>query len=92
MSTEDVGRQLSSSAASKLHTREDGSLNVMASIGGVRGLLEAALPAAFFLPEFRCPPLPVTAFDAGRYRDCPTPHTADTLRTIVRIPHDIAGR
>ncbi|GGE77351.1 DUF3159 domain-containing protein [Nesterenkonia cremea] len=52
MSTEDVGRQLSSSAASKLHTREDGSLNVMASIGGVRGLLEAALPAAFFLVTF----------------------------------------
>ncbi len=52
MSSEDVGRQLSSSAASKLHTREDGSLNVMASIGGVRGLLEASLPAALFLVLF----------------------------------------
>lgn len=52
MSADDVGRQLSSSAASKLHTYEDGSLNVMASIGGVRGLVEAALPAASFLVAF----------------------------------------
>lgn len=52
MTGDDVGRQLSSSAASKLHTREDGSLNVMASIGGVRGLIEAGLPAASFLVAF----------------------------------------
>ena len=52
MSTEDVRRQFSSSAASKLHAREDGSLNIMASIGGVRGLLEASLPAALFLVTF----------------------------------------
>ncbi len=52
MSGDDVGRQLSSSAASKLHTREDGSLNVMASVGGVRGLVEAALPAGSFLVAF----------------------------------------
>ena len=48
MSSEDVGEQLSTSPASKLRTREDGSLNVMASIGGVRGLAEASLPAALF--------------------------------------------
>lgn len=41
-----------SRAASGLRAREDGSLDVMQSLGGVRGLLEAALPAAAFLVVF----------------------------------------
>lgn len=41
-----------SRAASSLRAREDGSLDVMASLGGVRGLLEASLPAAAFLIVF----------------------------------------
>lgn len=49
---EELGDRLSSSAASKLEAREDGTLDVMASIGGVRGLAEASLPAAAFLIAF----------------------------------------
>ncbi|GAA4833520.1 DUF3159 domain-containing protein [Garicola koreensis] len=44
-----VGRQLSGAAAGRVRAREDGSLDVMASIGGWRGLAEASLPAAGFL-------------------------------------------
>ncbi|GAA3283438.1 DUF3159 domain-containing protein [Nesterenkonia halobia] len=41
-----------SAAASSLSTRADGSLDVMSSVGGVRGLLEASLPSAAFLVSF----------------------------------------
>ncbi|MDO5492075.1 MAG: DUF3159 domain-containing protein [Nesterenkonia sp.] len=41
-----------SQAASSLRAREDGSLDVLASLGGIRGLLEASLPAAAFLVIF----------------------------------------
>ncbi|GAA1822183.1 DUF3159 domain-containing protein [Nesterenkonia flava] len=47
-----VGRQLSGSAAQKLTTRDDGSLDVMSSIGGWRGLVEASLPAAAFITAY----------------------------------------
>lgn len=43
------GQQLADSAAQRLSTRDDGSLDVKESIGGVRGLAEAALPSAAFL-------------------------------------------
>ena len=43
------GEQLSGAAANRVRAREDGSLDVMASIGGWRGLAEASLPAAGFL-------------------------------------------
>lgn len=49
---DEVGDRLSNSAASKLEAREDGTLDVMASVGGVRGLVEATLPAAAFLIVF----------------------------------------
>lgn len=49
---EELGDRLSNSAASKLEAREDGTLDVMASVGGVRGLVEATLPAAAFLVVF----------------------------------------
>ncbi|GAB3189578.1 DUF3159 domain-containing protein [Nesterenkonia suensis] len=49
---EEFGERLSESASSRLRTREDGSLDVMSSVGGVRGLLEASLPAAAFLTVF----------------------------------------
>ncbi|WP_022872523.1 DUF3159 domain-containing protein [Nesterenkonia alba] len=47
-----VGRQLSDSAAKKLSTRDDGSLDIKASVGGWRGVAEAALPAAAFLTAY----------------------------------------
>lgn len=49
---EEFGQRLSSSASSRLSTHDDGSLDVMASIGGVRGLVEASAPAAAFLTVF----------------------------------------
>lgn len=44
-----VGRRFSGAAAQQVSAREDGSLDLMASIGGWRGLAEATLPAAAFL-------------------------------------------
>lgn len=41
-----------SRAASGVYAREDGSLDVMQSLGGLRGLLEASLPTAAFLVVF----------------------------------------
>ncbi|NLS08782.1 DUF3159 domain-containing protein [Nesterenkonia sp. MY13] len=49
---DDVGRQISASAGKRISTREDGSLDVMASVGGVRGIAEAALPATAFLTAY----------------------------------------
>ncbi|MDS2171969.1 DUF3159 domain-containing protein [Nesterenkonia sp. CL21] len=49
---DEIGERLAESAGSRLRTREDGSLDVMSSIGGVRGLVEASLPAAAFLTVF----------------------------------------
>lgn len=43
---------MTAAAASSMRTRDDGTLDVMGSIGGVRGLLEASLPAAGFLVAF----------------------------------------
>ncbi|GAA1186634.1 hypothetical protein GCM10009674_27180 [Nesterenkonia xinjiangensis] len=48
----EFGERLSESAASRMRTHDDGSLDVMASIGGVRGLVEASVPAAAFLTVF----------------------------------------
>lgn len=47
-----VADQLSGVAAQRLTARDDGSLDVMASIGGWRGLVEAALPATAFLVTY----------------------------------------
>jgi hypothetical protein len=44
--------QLSSAAKSRVQTGEDGSLDVLASVGGVRGLLESSLPSVAFLVSF----------------------------------------
>ena len=49
---EHFGQQMSGAAANRVRAREDGSLDVMASIGGWRGLAEASLPAAGFLIAF----------------------------------------
>lgn len=49
---EQFGEQISASAAQKMQTRDDGSLDVLASAGGWRGLAEASLPAAAFLTAF----------------------------------------
>ncbi|TLP79491.1 DUF3159 domain-containing protein [Nesterenkonia sphaerica] len=51
-SQEPLGQQLSDSAARRLSTREDGSLDVMGSVGGWRGIIEAALPATSFLTAY----------------------------------------
>lgn len=48
----DPARQFSTAAASRVQTGEDGSLDVLASVGGVRGLVESSLPAAAFLVAF----------------------------------------
>ncbi|HIW98908.1 MAG TPA: DUF3159 domain-containing protein, partial [Candidatus Nesterenkonia stercoripullorum] len=47
-----TARHMTAAAASSMRTRDDGTLDVMGSIGGVRGLLEASLPAAGFLVAF----------------------------------------
>ncbi|WP_258933072.1 DUF3159 domain-containing protein [Nesterenkonia pannonica] len=49
---DEVGEQLSAQAASKLHARDDGSLEVWSSLGGWRGLAEATLPPTAFLLVF----------------------------------------
>lgn len=46
------GERLSESASSRLRVHDDGSLDVMSSVGGVRGLVEASVPAAAFLAIF----------------------------------------
>ncbi|WP_300345712.1 DUF3159 domain-containing protein [Nesterenkonia sp.] len=51
-SPDQVGHQISSAAAQRLSTRDDGSLDVHASVGGWRGLAEAALPSAGFLVTY----------------------------------------
>ncbi|WP_150462474.1 DUF3159 domain-containing protein [Nesterenkonia ebinurensis] len=51
-SADQFGQQLSGSAAQRISTREDGSLDVMGSVGGVRGIVEAALPATAFLTAY----------------------------------------
>ncbi|GAA1161444.1 DUF3159 domain-containing protein [Nesterenkonia sandarakina] len=48
----DPAAQFSTAAASRVRTAEDGSLDVLASVGGVRGLVESSLPAAAFLIAF----------------------------------------
>ena len=47
-SAEQLSQQLSGAAASRVRARDDGSLDVMGSVGGWRGLAEASLPAAGF--------------------------------------------
>ncbi|MBO0596033.1 DUF3159 domain-containing protein [Nesterenkonia sp. E16_7] len=44
--------QFSTAAGSRVRTGEDGSIDVLASVGGVRGLVESSLPAAAFLIAF----------------------------------------
>lgn len=44
--------QLKSAAGSRVRTTSDGSLDVMASVGGVRGLIESSLPSVAFLAAF----------------------------------------
>lgn len=44
--------QLSGTAAKRISTREDGSLDVMGSVGGWRGIVEAGLPATAFLTAY----------------------------------------
>lgn len=51
-SQEPLGQQLSGSAARRISTRDDGSLDVMRSVGGWRGIIEAALPATSFLTAY----------------------------------------
>lgn len=48
-SPDHFGQQFSGSAAQRLSTKDDGSLDVIASVGGWRGMAEAALPATAFL-------------------------------------------
>lgn len=48
-SADQFGQQLSGAAAKRVAARDDGTLDLMASIGGWRGLAEAALPSAAFL-------------------------------------------
>lgn len=47
-----IPEQLSAAAEKRLSANEDGSLDVMSSIGGWRGLAEAALPSAAFLVTY----------------------------------------
>ncbi|TLP97960.1 DUF3159 domain-containing protein [Nesterenkonia salmonea] len=51
-SQDPLRQQFSSSAARRVSTREDGSLDVMGSVGGWRGIMEAALPATSFLTAY----------------------------------------
>lgn len=51
-SAEQLSQQLSGAAASRVRARDDGSLDVMGSVGGWRGLAEASLPAAGFLVAY----------------------------------------
>lgn len=51
-SPDDISRQLSSAAAQRVSTKDDGSLDVLGSVGGVRGIVEAALPATVFLTAY----------------------------------------
>ncbi len=51
-SADQFGAQLSGTAAKRISTREDGSLDVMGSVGGVRGIVEAGLPATAFLTAY----------------------------------------
>lgn len=51
-SGEQISQQLSGAAAKRVSAREDGSLDLMASIGGWRGLAEATLPASAFLVAY----------------------------------------
>ncbi|MBE1523789.1 DUF3159 domain-containing protein [Nesterenkonia lutea] len=48
----DEEMQLRSAAGSRVKTSSDGSLDVLASVGGVRGLVESSLPAVVFLVAF----------------------------------------
>ncbi|PRZ18807.1 DUF3159 domain-containing protein [Nesterenkonia sandarakina] len=51
-SAPDPAAQFSTAAASRVRTGDDGSIDVLASVGGVRGLVESSLPAAAFLIAF----------------------------------------
>ncbi|MCH8562393.1 DUF3159 domain-containing protein [Nesterenkonia sp. YGD6] len=51
-SARDPAAQFSTAAASRVRTGDDGSIDVLASVGGVRGLVESSLPAAAFLIAF----------------------------------------
>lgn len=51
-SSDDISRQLSSAAEKRISTNEDGSLDVLGSVGGIRGIIEAALPATVFLTAY----------------------------------------
>ena len=51
-SPDDISRKLSGSAAKRVSTKDDGSLDVLGSVGGVRGIMEAALPATVFLATY----------------------------------------
>ncbi|WP_157984037.1 DUF3159 domain-containing protein [Nesterenkonia muleiensis] len=51
-SADQFSQQLSGSAAKRISTKDDGSLDVLGSVGGVRGIVEAALPATVFLATY----------------------------------------
>lgn len=49
---ESLGKQLRGAATKRVSTRDDGTLDLLASVGGWRGLVEAALPSTAFLATY----------------------------------------
>lgn len=50
--TPSLGEQISATAGQRVSTDDQGNLDLMASVGGIRGIAEALLPSAAFLTAF----------------------------------------